>query len=847
MTAFANRKPMARLLAGSAVAVTMGLAMPAYAQTQNLDNDEGATFEDLNSQARAADDNVITVTARRQTESLQDVPVTVTAIAGDSLEKFNIDQIQDVVSRVPSLNVQVGGSGSGGQISLRGVGSSNISAAFDSAVAFDFDGIQVSTMRIVQAGFFDVEQIDVLKGPQSLFFGKSASAGVLSIRSANPTNQWEFGAKGSYEFEEKGYIVSGFASGPVTDTFGIRVAAQFNDIEDYNELQAGTPAVNQDRGIEEFIGRITLDWQPTDGFSANLKVNYVDISNDGANAFTEVDCGANGLPDPVFLLGGAIAIPPGYDCDTRDQRYFFPDTSPALAQQIPAGSAAAGPFDGVPFGSTEILFGRLRFDVDFTDYLTLSSVSGYLDLDAIDYGNYAYGGIGPAFSPTGAPVAAIAPALAAVNFPGSAQGTGASDPTNQIEQFAQELRLTSDLDGAFNFMVGAFYETRELTFNTAQQAVNISLIAPDPVTGNTFDYRKIHNTKTEAISFFGSATLQIGDRLELAGGVRYTTENKTQVINIPYVHTLLSSGPAFVQSGFFSGPIDFSDDNLSPEASIRYELTDDVNIYGAFKTGFKSGGIDNSALPSSSLLGFGSPDPAVRQATANSLIFESETGLGGEIGIKSQFMGRTLTLNATAYYYVFDDLQVQNFNAQTIQFVTTNAGELTTQGVDLEFGYITPIEGLSLSGSLSYLDAEFTDTFVFNGIDLEGRDGARAPTFSGNLAFDWEIPLGRNLQLGLNGNALYSDGYLTNTNTVEGFPQDSYVTLDGAISVGHPDGLYKFSLIGVNLTDKIYDNTSSGRPFLAPPNNPFGVREGDDVVVTQNRGRQVFVEASFRF
>jgi len=123
-----------------------GLASPASAQ----DADE------------LDESNVITVIARKQTEALQEVPVTVTAIGGDTLEKYQINEIADVVSRVPALNVQVGGSGSGGQISLRGVGSSNISASFDSAVAFDFDGVQVSTMRIVQAGFFDVQQIDVL-------------------------------------------------------------------------------------------------------------------------------------------------------------------------------------------------------------------------------------------------------------------------------------------------------------------------------------------------------------------------------------------------------------------------------------------------------------------------------------------------------------------------------------------------------------------------------------------------------------------------------------------------------------------------------------------------------------
>src|SRR3546814_626292 len=121
-------------------------------------------------------------------------------------------------SVLPTLNIAVGGSVSGGQLSLRWIGSSNVSAAFDSAVARDFDGIVVSSMRLVQSGFFDVAQIDILKGPQSLYFGKSATAGVVSIRSAGPTSSLEASLRGSYEFEEKGYTVEGYVSGPIHDT-----------------------------------------------------------------------------------------------------------------------------------------------------------------------------------------------------------------------------------------------------------------------------------------------------------------------------------------------------------------------------------------------------------------------------------------------------------------------------------------------------------------------------------------------------------------------------------------------------------------------------------------------------
>lgn len=797
---------MRRALLGGAAATAM-LGFPATAWAQG--NEDAAD---------AADDNVIIVQARRQNESLQEVPVTVTAIGGADLEKYAVDQVADVVSRVPTLNVQVGGSGSGGQLSLRGVGSSNISAAFDSAVAFDFDGVQVSTMRLVQAGFFDTQQIDVLKGPQSLFFGKSASAGVFAIRSADPTSTWEVGARGSYEFEEKGYTASGYISGPLTDTLGIRIAAQYNDIEEYVTLQPGTPAANGEfRGTSNFVGRMTLDWEPTDNFDANLKVQYVRNENDGAIQHSDIDCGPNGVADSVFLLSGGLQIPAGYDCNAFDQLYFLPDSAAALASGVPTTpvsdvpSEAAGR-NGVPFGETDVWFGRLLFNVGLSDYLTLTSTTGFLDMQSVDYDCYSYGGI---FGP---------------GIPG---GAGCSDPLNTLEQYTQEIRLTSDFDGPFNFMVGAFYEDRTFVFDTAQQAVNISFLAPDPVTGFTYDWDKTHTTKTEALSFFGSVIFDLTDDLELSGGVRYTDESKTQTISVPFLHTFLQ-GPGFVAPGFFSGPIDFADDNISPEITLRYQASDDINIFASFKTGFKSGGIDNSALPSASL------SQAALTGDFSALIYDSEEAIGGEIGIKSQFADRTFTLNATAYYYVFTDLQVQNFDAVNIQFSTLNAGEVTTQGVDIAMNWETPVDGLSFSGNLSWLDASFTDTFITEqGVDLDGRDASRAPEWSGNLAVDFFAPIGDSLEFGLSGNMIYSDSYFTDESLINDYRQDSYVTFDATMSIGDADGLWKLSLIGVNLSDEIWVNTSGGRPFLEP-----GV--GDDLVLTQNRGRQVYVEASFK-
>lgn len=327
--------------------------------------------------------------------------------------------------------------------------------------------------------------------------------------------------------------------------------------------------------------------------------------------------------------------------------------------------------------------------------------------------------------------------------------------------------------------------------------------------------------------------------------MRWTDEQKVQTIAVPYLHTFLQ-GPGFVRPGFFSGPINFADDNFSPEVTLRYKASEDVNLFASFKTGFKSGGIDNSALPSNSL------SQAALSGDFSSLIFQSEKAKGGEVGLKSQWSNRDITFNATAYYYVFEDLQVQNFNAVTIQFVTSNAGELTTKGVDIEAGWRTPIDGLNLSANLSYLDAQYTAQFLQPGgqggvIDLDGRRGSQAPEWAGNIAADWTVPLSDNLQLFLSGNAAYNDGYITDETSFNDYVQPSFWLLDANISVGHPDGKWKLSLIAQNLTDKIFVITSGGRPFLPSGLDAQGRPRGDDLVLTQNRGRQVFAEVSFRF
>lgn len=783
----------------------------------------------------------IVVTARMQEESMQDVPVAVTSIGEDVMETFRIDEATDLISRVPALNISVGGSGAGAQITLRGVGSSFISNAFDSAVALNYDGISMSTQRLVQAAFFDVEQVDVLKGPQSLYFGKAASAGVLSLRSANPTDEWEYGFKTSREFEEDGTTFGGYISGPINETLGIRFAAEYQDVDEWVEIAAGNPTVQPERGLENFISRVTFHWEPSERLTANLKINYNSQNSDALNSHLDMFCGADG-PDPSVLLGGAFGGIPGFDlflpthdCDIDDGKFIGPDAHP-LIDTAPAGGPGSSRNIFVAYNDTDTLFARLQVDYDLSETLGLTFLAGYVDLEN-EY-NDTFNSTGQL--PDGTPAGLSAPF------------------ENTLEQYTAEVRLISNYDGPFNFQIGGFWETREIGHLAVQNAFNPTLFAalgppfgPDLFTGYTFDWLADRPIDADAVSVFVSGQYEFNDHWELSGGVRWTDEEKSTSNAFPYIHFGVTAlGLSAVPSGYQGGDVDFEDDNISPELVLTYRMNDDISIYAAYKSGFKSGGLDNNTLPTGTfVLDLDSPDPDTRNAAISLLTFESEESDGGEIGFRSQLLDQSLLLNLTAYRYVYENQQVQLFNPAVFAFDTTNAGEFITEGLDIDFVWITKVPGLSVSGAWGFLDTEITgDLETIGGDNLKGRKGGLAPDLSGNIAVNWETTITDNLILAASANFAYKDEYIVGAEPFEFDPisnptgyllQDSYTTVDLNISLMTPDQKWRLSLIGVNLTDEQY------LTFAGPA--PFRPATGDDQLVGVTRGKQVFVEFAMNF
>ena len=746
----------------------------------------------------------VIVTARQQSEGLQDVPVTISAMTEEDLDRYNITNLADAAKMVPNMVIAQGGSGNGSSLRLRGIGSSSISAAFDHSVAINLDGVVVNRGRFIHNSYMDMRQLEVLKGPQSLYFGKSATAGVVSITTNDPGDEFEFEFSAGVETEYDGTFYEMIVSGPVTDTLGARLAVggTKNDelFENYSFDNDPNAAIN---GAEKYYGdestnvRLTLVWEPTDDFRAKLKYNYSEFDNDGAGtAYVEEVC-PEGAHQPTVVLG-AIFFQGVDDCKINGNTSKI-GLNPALRAGLVEGYD-----DGQPGLEQETDFMSLQMDWDISENYTLTAVTGYVDLDHWELDDYSYGA-----------------------------GVFGGLHNNLYESFSQEIRIASQFDGSFNFQGGIFWQEIEQEFDAYQYAVNIGLLAPDPITGNGYDYNKHHFLDTDVFSAFAAFYWDINEKTELTFGARYTDEEKEGKIEIDYVHL-------FLQGTFGAPPLidglEFEDDNISPEVAINYYLTEDISVFAAYKEGFKSGGVDNSALPSASL---NPPD-----GDFSFLVYESEESDGFEIGMKANLMNGGMRLNATIFSYEYTDLQVQLFNSTAIQFSTFNASALETEGFEFDLLWQTDIDGLTIRSAWAWTDTVYSDDF-FNatGENLKGEDGAGSADVTGFIGFTFDRALNDNWRYSLSADARFTDDYAW-TATLNPFVQDSFWIYDAALSFYTADEKHQVNIIARNLGDEYYIIGGGAIPGRTPIDNT-GANTLDQGA-TVPLGRTVSLQYKFR-
>ena len=418
-------------------------------------------------------------------------------------------------------------------------------------MALNLDGVVVNRGRFIHNSYLDMGQLEVLKGPQSLYFGKSATAGVVSITTNDPGDEFEFEIGGGAETQLDGTFAEMVISGPVTETLGARLAVGYTENDEMfknysfgRDPQAAINGADKWFGDESLNARLTLLWEPSDTFSAKLKYSYSEYENDAGTSWAEEIC-PEGAHQPTGVPSGGLplAVYQGVDDCKINGNTSKIYLDPGLRAGLPNG------FDNGLEQETDFL--SLRMDWDFHDNYTLTAVTGLVELSHWELDDYSYGA-----------------------------GVFGGLHNNEYESLSQEIRLASNYDDSpVNFQLGLYWQEIEQEFDAYQYAFNLPIIpaffgdvlaggagfatysdyvnfvsatsgapivspvnpasgvvGPDPFTGNAYDYNKDHFLDTDVLSAFFAVYWDINERTELTFGARYTEEEKDGKILIPYLH-----------------------------------------------------------------------------------------------------------------------------------------------------------------------------------------------------------------------------------------------------------------------------------------------------------------------
>lgn len=734
----------------------------------------------------------IVVTARRREETLQRVPVAVTAITSAQLNNHLASDLTKIAELAPQVSIMQGGSGTGALLTIRGVSSGNNDAGLDQSVLVDIDDVPLSRGQIIAAATYDLASVQVLQGPQALFFGKNSPAGVISLTSADPTNTFEGYVTAGFEFKAREAYSEGAISGPLSDTLKARVAYRIDHIggwmrnvappvTDFLNPAVTDPGTSHGRNAagKDYAGRVTLLWTPASDFSAKLKIALDRQDRDSGNATTEPFC-TGGQTTPLLLA--AIPIP-GADCEKNMVRSIG-DVAPIYTVNFPNANG------GVPYFRSRFALASLTLKKEL-DHVSLTSTTGFYTqkvtaLSVSDWAPYA---------------------------------TIWSTSREKYTLITQELRANTSFDGPLNTMVGGYFEhfSRPYT-NSADLFHTFNSVTNNYAAANLFS-----KTTGNYVSAFAQVRWQILPTVELSGGARWSHDekkaNEADLIN-PSIHAR------------------YSDDHVSPEATLTWHPTPQQTLYAAYKTGYKGGGISTPFILSSS-------------STAANLEFQPENTHGFEGGYKATLFDRKLRFDIVAYRYIYKNLQVVSYNAQTINFILQNAASARIEGVQGSFDLlVTP--GLKLSGNVGYNDAKYThftnapcytlqtaaQGCIGGAQNLSGKALLRAPKLTFSFGADYDTPIGGDWDAKFSINATHSGSYQTATDYSPGGQQKAYWLLNAAVHVGPSDQRFDLAVIGRNLTNSYYLLSTVGWS---------GSNVQTQYVGFFNRPREVALQGTFRW
>jgi len=626
-----------------ATAASMALAAPAFAQAA-----QGA--------AETADTNEIVVTAQNRSQNVQDVPIAISVVTGKALADKGVTDFTSVQKVAPVLNITNDTNNT--RVSVRGIGSLTNNEAQDQSIAVNIDGEYINRPTILNAAIFDLDRVEVLRGPQGTLYGRNSTGGAVNFITRKPGNAFAVNASASYG-NYNSVLVDGGVDLPLGDVGGIRVAGFFRSHDGYSfhpnrpfsPTSAYVPsASNRSDTDHTGGGRVSIRLKPAAGLTIDAAVERVeqdiitgaqawaDLTSAANNPGTSTTACANGWTKIGQVAGGISCLPTNTNILAGYDRHSYPS-----------------PLVGVSSLSQQSTAVRGRIAYDFGP-ATLTYTGGYRSTH-----NTGMNTLSPAFVFT--------------NF-------GASVKTQ-----SHELRLNGDTAGV-QWQTGVFY-FRE------KQNTNGGLYTPFVGANGSYVNYFRHPTDTKSWSVFGQVEVPVADKLTVVAGGRYTHDERDAVFtNFNPFFFVFSGGTG----AFNTGPVNlagkesvygvtatklhFSGSRFTWMGGLNYKPNADTLIYAKVSSGYKAGGFDGAGTT-----------------------FRPETNTAYEAGAKVGF-GRS-TVNVAGFYYDYKDLQNDVLLNPAIGAQTFNAGKAKIYGVELE-ATLRPTDNDTITASASLMHATYT-------------------------------------------------------------------------------------------------------------------------------------------
>ena len=738
---------------------------------------------------------LITVTAQKRVQSIQDVPASISAYNGDFLESMGVVELDMLSEITPGLVIQEQSPNNPGFV-IRGITSDSGSAQAAPRVSIYYNGADISRSRGSYFEMFDIERIEVVKGPQATLFGTAASVGALSVITNKPEETFSsaitFGLGNFTAKQTKGYITGGNETLQARFAFSYRQRDGYinNIAGDLNSQSADGTQQEDMHGIKRIAIRASLRFTPIDSITTDLTLTHEE-NDDSGTSFK------NGLYAPT---------------DGDSNPFSFVEMS-------------GSPFSAGVLGSDKLGVERETDDINVTvnwevsDSLLFTSISAARNFDSLEV-----------FDADGTQAWFL-------EFAEDAEG----------DQFSQEFRLLHTGD-TLTILAGISYFTEEgsqvVPFSTEESIYlnclgalgsglpcinangSVNLLTPALTGGasSVLPYSALFSNfgESDTLSVFADLSYSVNDKLEITAGIRYVTEDKTSGYSSMVPNSVLAGAPLLpvvsTDGLMFTANEEFND--WLPRFNILYNLDEDTNVYATISKGRRSEVLDVNSQAGENGVG----------AIAAITLVPAEIIWNYETGIKGQALDRKITYSASIFYQDYSDFQVtQQDDAGT--FFTANAGSATNIGLETELRALLG-DYFDVFTNLAYIDAEI-DNDSENG-DLAGNRFRLQPELTTSIGVAYNQPLTNNISL--TGSMVYSyrsDIFFEPANTpISGLAisEDAINLVNARIGISNEANRWSVNMFVSNLFDKQYlvdaGNTggSFGNPiFVAGPPRFVGV------------------------